>query len=166
LTGGSPADLARALEYSPLTDQLHDVLSDSAEEPMVAADIRRLHDAGMTIGFHTLRHPRLSDLSGADLERAMTDGRPELAAAVGAPVDLLAYPYGRAIRPTAEAAERAGFRAAFASGGHPVSHLSDPFVLGRWDPGAMPADEFAAAVTLRLLRPATARPRRSAAQTA
>ena len=130
----------------------------SSEPSMVGADIRRLSDAGMTIGFHTLHHVRVSDLSGADLDQAMTNGRRELADAAGTDVSLLAYPYGRANRQAAEAAERAGFRAAFASGGHPVSHRSDPFLLGRWDPGPLPADQFAAAVTLRLLRTQT-RPR-------
>ena len=158
LNGPSPAALASALEYSPLTEQLQELLPGHVQSPMASADIRRLRDAGMTIGFHTLRHPRLSDLSGVDLDRAMTEGLSELAAAAGAPVNLLAYPYGRATRPTADAAQRAGYRAAFASGGHPISHRSDPYLLGRWDPGSMPADELAAAVTLRLLRAKTARP--------
>ena len=165
MDGQSPAALASALEYSPLTERLQELLPRHVQSPMATTDIRRLSDAGMTIGFHTLRHARLSDLSGVDLDRAMTEGLSELAAAAGSPVRLLAYPYGRATRPTADAAERAGFRAAFASGGHPVNHRSDPFLLGRWDPGSMPADELAAAVTLRLLRTTTAvRPTSAARQ--
>ena len=165
LNRGSPATLAGALEHSSLTERLHELLPQSTEPQMSADDIRRLSDAGMTIGFHTLRHARLSDLSGTDLSRAMTEGLTELAAAAGAPVNLLAYPYGRAIRPTADAAERAGYRAAFASGGHPVGYRSDPFLLGRWDPGPMDIAEFTAAVTLRLLRRKTGpRPRGSAHQ--
>lgn len=155
LNAQSPADLASALEGSPLAERLQELLPGSSEPPMLRADLRKLVDAGMTVGFHTLHHVRVSDLSGTDLDQAMTVGRLELADAAGSAVDLMAYPYGRANQQAADAAERAGFRAALASGGHPVSHRSDPFLLGRWDPGPLPADEFAAAVTLRLLRSQT-----------
>lgn len=160
LNAKTPTDLASALEGSPLTERLQELLPGSTEPPMLRTDMRRLADAGMTIGFHTLHHARVSDLSGTDLDQAMTLGRRELADVVGSDVDMMAYPYGCANRQAAEAAERAGFRAALASGGHPVSYRSDPFLLGRWDPGPLHADEFAAAVTLRLLRSQT--PRRPA----
>ena len=81
---------------------------------MTAEDIRAMVRAGMTIGFHTLHHPVLSTLAEGPLESALTEGRRELAAAAGAPVDLLAYPHGRATAAVADAAERAAFTAAFA----------------------------------------------------
>jgi peptidoglycan/xylan/chitin deacetylase (PgdA/CDA1 family) len=159
LDGTSPGDLARALEGSPLAERLTELLPMSHEPPMAPGDIRALSEAGMTIGFHTLQHPVVSELTGRELESAMTAGRHELSVAAGAEVDLLAYPYGRANRRAAEAAERAAFRAAFVSGGHPITHESDPFLLGRWEPGPMPEGEFVAAVTLRLLRaPTSPRP--------
>ena len=164
LPGKTPADLASALEGTPLADRLHEVLPTSLESPMVAADVRRLSDAGMTIGFHTLHHTRVSDLSGSDLDRVMTEGLGEVASAANAEVNLLAYPYGRANPAAADAAERAGFRAAFASGGHPIGPRSNPFLLGRWDPGQLSADRLATAVTLRLLRMQTP-PRLSPRQT-
>jgi peptidoglycan/xylan/chitin deacetylase (PgdA/CDA1 family) len=166
LTGATtPADLAVALEGSTLIDQLPRLLGgvQGQQPPMPAMpveDIAALTRAGMTVGFHTLRHPVLTTLSAAALESALTEGREALAAVSGAPVDLLAYPHGLANAGVAAAAERAGFRAAYAAGGRPITAQSDRFLLGRWDPGFLAGEEFAAALALRLLRPATP-PRRS-----
>ncbi|MPZ19211.1 MAG: polysaccharide deacetylase family protein [Luteitalea sp.] len=155
LDGNGPPELAAALEDSPLTERLSRLLPCPEDSPMPAGDIDALARAGMTIGFHTLRHPIMTDVPCAALDAALAEGRSALAAAAGTSVDLFAYPHGRADATAAIAAERAGFRAAFASGGRPISPRSDPFLLGRWDPGFLVQDEFAAAVTLRLLRPPT-----------
>jgi peptidoglycan/xylan/chitin deacetylase (PgdA/CDA1 family) len=127
---------------------------------MPVEDIGALTAAGMTVGFHTLRHPVLTTLSAAARETALTEGRDALAAAAGAPVDLLAYPHGLANADVTAAAERAGFRAAYAAGGRPITAQSDRFLLGRWDPGVLEGEAFAAALALRLLRPATPARRR------
>jgi peptidoglycan/xylan/chitin deacetylase (PgdA/CDA1 family) len=164
LTGATPADLAIALEGSALIDQLDQLLplpgesqqqQQQQQPPMRAEDIGALTAAGMTVGFHTLRHPVLTTLSGEAREIALTEGREALAAAAGAPVDLLAYPHGLANAAVADAAERAGFRAAYAAGGRPITARSDPFLLGRWDPGFLEGEAFTAALALRLSRPAT-----------
>ena len=162
LEGETPADLAIALEGSTLIEQLPRLLDGSQEPPMQAGDIRALTRAGMTIGFHTLRHPILTALSPAAQETALTEGHRELAAAAGTPVDLLAYPHGRANASTAAAAERAGFLAAYAAGGRPITPRSDRFLLGRWEPGFLEGEDFAAAIAVRLLRPATPARRLSA----
>jgi peptidoglycan/xylan/chitin deacetylase (PgdA/CDA1 family) len=191
-----PADLAVALEGSPLVEQLSRLLdtrpldthpletspiethtietalpgavpmsaaapspslthAQADAPPMPAEDIHALASAGMTIGFHTLRHPVLTTLPLAAQEAALSEGRRELAAAAGTAVDLLAYPHGRADASTADAAQRAGFVAAFAAGGRPITARSDRFLLARWEPGDLQGDAFAAAVAARLLRPPT-----------
>jgi peptidoglycan/xylan/chitin deacetylase (PgdA/CDA1 family) len=168
LTGTTPSDLAIALQGSTLIDELPRRLGvDGSHQapappipPMPTEDIAALTGAGMTVGFHTLHHPVLTTLSAAALESALTEGREALAAAAGAPVDLLAYPHGLANAEVAAAAERAGFRAAYATGGRPIGAESDDFLLGRWDPGELEGEAFAAAVALRLLRPATPPARR------
>lgn len=162
LDAATPGDLARACESSAAIARLMTVLPASQEPPMLGGDIRALADAGMTIGFHTLHHPIMSELSHAGLEDALRVGRRELAEAAGTEVNVLAYPHGRASHRVAEAAERAAFRAAFVTGGHPITGRSHPFLLGRWEPGPLAPDEFIAAVTLRLLRTPT--PRRSVAR--
>jgi peptidoglycan/xylan/chitin deacetylase (PgdA/CDA1 family) len=156
LSGGTVADLAIALERSPQAAQLASRLPHVDEPCMTAADIRALARAGMTIGFHTLHHPVLSTLAEGPLEAALTEGRRELAAAAGAPVDLLAYPHGRVTAEVADAAERAAFLAAFAAGGHPITTSSDRFLLDRWEPGPLRPDELGAAVAMRLMRSPTA----------
>ena len=156
LNGRTVADLALALERSPDAAELTGRLPLADEPCMTAADIRAMVRAGMTIGFHTLHHPVLSTLAEGPLEAALTDGRRELAAAAGAPVDLLAYPHGRATAAVADAAERAAFRAAFAAGGRPITTTSDRFLLDRWEPGPLGADELTAAVAMRLMRSPTA----------
>lgn len=155
VSGDTVADLAVALERSRRAPQLASRLPRVDEAQPTAADIRAMARAGMTIGFHTLHHPILSDLAGRDLESALTDGRRELAAAAGTDVDLLAYPHGRATIAVAEAAARAGYAAAFATGGRPISATSDRFLLDRWEPGALDADELGAQAAMRLLRSPT-----------
>ncbi|MGH9161333.1 MAG: polysaccharide deacetylase family protein [Vicinamibacteraceae bacterium] len=155
LDGSTPVELAAALENSRLTERLSQLLPCSDDPPMPTSDINALVGAGMTVGFHTLRHPIMTDLPRAALDAALLEGRSTLAAAAGTPVDLFAYPHGRANASVAGAVERTGFRAAFASGGRPISRDSDRFLLGRWDPGFLTGDDFAAAVALRLLRSPT-----------
>ena len=168
LTGETPADLAIALEGSTLIDRLPGLLGESHQHQhqqqhsnqtlMPVEDIAALIAAGMTVGFHTLHHPVLTTLSAHACEIALTEGREALAAAAGAPVDLLAYPHGRTNADVAAAAERAGFRAAYAAGGRPITARSDRFLLGRWDPGVLEGEAFAAALAARLSRPATPAP--------
>jgi peptidoglycan/xylan/chitin deacetylase (PgdA/CDA1 family) len=153
LPGRTPEELALALECSPRAEQIVEALSGADEPLMAAADVRTLVRAGMTIGFHTLHHPIVSRLSGPELDAAMTLGRRDLESAAGTPIDFFAYPFGRANAAAAAAAERAGFRAAFATGGRPITPRSDPFMLARWEPGMLHGDAFVAAVALRLLRP-------------
>lgn len=155
LSARTATDLALAMEQSPRAAELASRLPPCEERPLAAADIGTLARAGMTIGFHTLHHPILSTLAETELDTALTVGRLELAAASGRPVDLLAYPHGRASPRVARAVERAGYSAAFATGGRPIVRSSDRFLLARWEPGPLDADELGASVALRLLRAPT-----------
>jgi peptidoglycan/xylan/chitin deacetylase (PgdA/CDA1 family) len=123
---------------------------------MDAADIRTLADAGMTIGFHTLRHAALPQLDDGALAAALTEGRSELESATGRPIELLAYPYGRTDVRVAHAARRAHYRAGFTTVERAITPRADRFLLGRWQPGTERADEFLAETALRLIRPVLA----------
>jgi peptidoglycan/xylan/chitin deacetylase (PgdA/CDA1 family) len=123
--------------------------SDGSLDP---AGIRALTDAGMTIGFHTLRHPLLPSLEDDPLRAALRDGHAELAAAVGQPVTLFAYPHGKADARVAAAARTAGYRAAWTGWPRPCRVGDDPFQLGRWEPGPLPVDAFVTSVAVRLHR--------------
>jgi peptidoglycan/xylan/chitin deacetylase (PgdA/CDA1 family) len=119
---------------------------------MQPSDIRQLAGAGMTIGFHTVAHRALTLLEDRDLDFALNDGRDGLASAANTRIEFLAYPYGAADSRVAAAARRAGYRAAFALGDGPVTPRDDPFLLGRWQPGALDGADLIGEAALRLNR--------------
>jgi len=155
VNGHTANDIAVELEQSGRAAQLVSRLPPVNEQGMTSTDVRALALAGMTIGFHTLHHPVLTTESGHALEAALSDGRLDLAEAAGTSVDFLAYPHGRASAVVAEAAEQAHYAAAFTTGGRPITFESDRFLLDRWEPGRLEAEEFAAQLAMRLLRPPT-----------
>jgi len=62
--------------------------------------------AGFEIGSHSVTHPDLRRLDEASLERELAHSRADLRQRLGAPVDALAYPYGRFDRKVHDAAAR------------------------------------------------------------
>jgi peptidoglycan/xylan/chitin deacetylase (PgdA/CDA1 family) len=151
---GGPQELARACEEPDVAARLYAMAPNSTIAPLSAGDIRSLAEAGMTIGFHTLHHPVLPSLADAVLETALTDGRDRLEQAAGSPVTTLSYPHGRTDRRVARAAERSGYRAAFATGGRAVSRTVDRFRIPRWEPGPLDARGVVAEAIVRLHGPA------------
>jgi peptidoglycan/xylan/chitin deacetylase (PgdA/CDA1 family) len=153
-TARTVEELATACKCAATVDALAPRLSPPV---MQADDIRTLARADMTIGFHTLHHPVLPFLNDEELDRALIEGREALAAVAAAPVDLLAYPYGRADARVARAAERAGYTAALTADWRSVSRDSDLFLMSRWQPGPLAARDFLAQAALRInLAPAYA----------
>jgi peptidoglycan/xylan/chitin deacetylase (PgdA/CDA1 family) len=154
VTAASPRELASRCEGTPIVNRLDNASVATSDVQLDVAGIRALVAGDMEIGFHTVRHLVLPTLPARELEDALTHGRRELAEVVGAPICFLAYPHGQASVRVARAAQAAGYDAAFASGGRPVSAQADRFLLGRWEPGAVTVDEFVAGVALRLNRSA------------
>jgi peptidoglycan/xylan/chitin deacetylase (PgdA/CDA1 family) len=105
---------------------------------------------GITVGFHTLHHRVLPALEPAEVDTALTLGRAELAAATGRPVDLLAYPHGKATDDVAAAAARAGFPLAWTGRIEPATAAAHPQLLARWEPHELPAEDFAVQLAVRL----------------
>lgn len=56
--------------------------------------IRTLHQAGWTIGSHTVSHPKLSALSAEEARRELGESKDTLEQKLGAKVKFLAYPFG------------------------------------------------------------------------
>jgi peptidoglycan/xylan/chitin deacetylase (PgdA/CDA1 family) len=107
--------------------------ADPEKAGLRASDIRELADAGVEIGFHTLRHDVLPALDDASLAHALVDGRRALADAAGREPTTLAYPHGRADARVAAAARAAGYELAFTGAGQAVTTASEPLLLGRLD---------------------------------
>jgi peptidoglycan/xylan/chitin deacetylase (PgdA/CDA1 family) len=146
-----PADLAAAYQAAPDPARLRDLtVPDRDYRALGAQAIRDLADAGMEIGFHTLHHPVLDGLSAARIDREIQTGRDELSHAAGRPIQLFAYPHGRASRLAAERVEQAGYRAAFTGNARAVGPNSDRFRMSRWEPGFLEGGAFVASVAMRL----------------
>jgi peptidoglycan/xylan/chitin deacetylase (PgdA/CDA1 family) len=72
--------------------------------------LRELHDAGWEIGSHTRSHPRLPELSTAEIAAELTESRQRCEEEISAPCLSLAYPYGEFDERAVLAAREAGYR--------------------------------------------------------
>jgi peptidoglycan/xylan/chitin deacetylase (PgdA/CDA1 family) len=124
-----------------------------AEDGLRPADVQALVAAGLAVGFHTLRHDALPALSDTQLEQALRDGREVLDSVIGARLDVISYPHGKADARVAAAARAAGYTYGFTTKRSPVTPETDPLLIPRISP-AMTAGKTA----LRLAR-AVAPPR-------
>src|SRR4030095_14176479 len=70
--------------------------------------IAALAAGGMTIGFHTVDHDILPELTGTALDDAVSRGREDLAVAAGAAVHYFAYPHGKEEERAVACGPRAG----------------------------------------------------------
>jgi peptidoglycan/xylan/chitin deacetylase (PgdA/CDA1 family) len=87
-------------------DQARAVNSDIDRDMLNWSQIEELARSGFEIGAHTARHPDLTRLSAAALERELGESRQQMQQRLQTPVDSLAYPYGRlnqAVRTAASA---------------------------------------------------------------
>jgi len=114
--------------------------------------VRELVDAGFEIGFHTRRHEYLTILDEDGLSRALSDGRSELEALAGRPLETIAYPHGGAEAREAEAARAAGFRWGYTTRAMAVTPASDPLLLGRVECSFRSLGHFALRLSRALLK--------------
>lgn len=75
--------------------------------------VRRLDDAGMTIGVHTWDHQPVTTYAAPDWSVQLERPKAELEKIVGHPVDVFAFPYGAWNPPALPHVQQAGYRAAF-----------------------------------------------------
>jgi peptidoglycan/xylan/chitin deacetylase (PgdA/CDA1 family) len=114
---------------------LRDAVGPNGAEVGLRADgVRQLVAAGCDVGFHTLRHDQLPALSDDALGEALRNGREQLAAVVGAELDAISYPYGKADGRVADAARAAGYTRGFTTGRAAVRPDTDPLLIPRIAP--------------------------------
>lgn len=104
------------------------------------------------IGFHTVRHDTLTQLSDEQLTRALTEGRPRLSEFVGRPFDAIAYPHGRFDARVVAAARQSGFTLGLTGRPEAVQPGCDPLALGRYEPMARAEMRDVALDLVRLLK--------------
>lgn len=78
-------------------------------------DVRRLTDAGMTIGTHGMDHVPWRGLAPHVLHRELVDARSRLEEITGTPVDEAALPLGRYDRRVLAELRRTGYRTVYTS---------------------------------------------------
>ena len=96
---------------------------------MTADELRSLSDAGIEIGGHSMGHEDLSQLPRDRAEANMHGCRMALESIVDRPVEVFAYPFGRASAETMSACAAAGYRAACRA--HGQGAWTEPFNLPR-----------------------------------
>ena len=80
-----------------------------------AAEILDMQRAGVAFHSHTCSHASLPGLDDARLAAELAESRSTLEQLLRRPVDYLAYPFGHVDQRVADAARRAGYRAAFST---------------------------------------------------
>jgi peptidoglycan/xylan/chitin deacetylase (PgdA/CDA1 family) len=147
-------------ERRSLADRLEALAGDDPERRALdEQEIGRLTGQGLTVGFHTRGHDRMTALDDADLHAAVRQGREELEAASGTPLTLIAYPHGDADERVAAAAAGAGFELGFVTAMEPVTPETPRLLLNRPEILAPTASRFAldlARIYVRALRARTA----------
>jgi len=101
---------------------------------LCAPDLRRLADAGMTIGAHTMSHPVLTEQLPELARAEIADCRPLLGKCSGQPVWALAYPFGDPAsvgNREYQFAESAEYQCAFLNVGGSVGEAFSRFALPR-----------------------------------
>lgn len=89
---------------------------DGITYPLLGADeIADMQRAGVAFQSHTRHHASLPKLDDEQLSAELAGSRADLQAMLGAPVDLLAYPFGHLDERVIGAAKQAGYRAAFST---------------------------------------------------
>ena len=129
-------------------DEIAELLSeiagpDPSDAGLRSDEVRILVDAGMHVGFHTLRHDPLPPLSDADLARSMVVGREPLESVTHTCLDVIAYPHGVADARVVDAARHAGYRVGFVLNQETVHSTDDPLLLSRRSPTYRSPGHFA-----------------------
>ncbi len=96
-------------------------------------ELRKLVEAGVSIGAHTISHPMLSQMPAGAAFEEIAQSRLHLQEALGTEVWALAFPFGNSEAVSArepKLAKRAGFKCAFVNveNGSPADHFSFPRV--------------------------------------
>ena len=108
--------------------------------------LRRLHEAGMTIGAHTASHPILASLPDEQARSEIASGKARLEQMIGDGVRFFAYPNGRPgqdyravhVRMVREL----GFEAAFSTAVGTADASCDPFQIPRFRPWGRTATRY------------------------
>ncbi len=98
-------------------------------------DVREMRSAGMEFGSHTVSHAFLDELSLPEARREIEDSLARLAAELGEPARLFAYPRGRVAEPIRAVLREAGVTVGVTTELGDNGPTADPLALRRLDAG-------------------------------
>jgi peptidoglycan/xylan/chitin deacetylase (PgdA/CDA1 family) len=101
-------------------------------EMMSWSEVEEVSRAGISIGAHTVTHPRMDFAPEAEIERELRVSRATIEDHIGKAVETFAYPYGR-FTPTIRTAVERHFRLACGTNPAFVDSDADPVALPRID---------------------------------
>ena len=99
-------------------DQAHRSQGEPGRRYLSWPEVHALAAAGMEIGSHGATHQRLPDLTDAQAMDELTRSKRQLESGLGAPVEVVAYPYNASRRRLRALARQAGYRAAVSGTDH------------------------------------------------
>ena len=118
--------------------------TEPTERMMTADELARLDALDhVTVGSHTVTHPKLTVTDRRTHEGELTESKATLEEILGRDVDLLAYPHGAADPEIAATARRAGYRLAVTTEGRPLRKDDHPLLLPRLTVGSWSPERFA-----------------------
>lgn len=94
-------------------------------------ELQEMAEYGITIGSHTLDHPRLTKLSAAEAYRQIKESREVIARNLNRPVLFFSYPYGSCNPELARMVAESGYLAAVTTEQGLATRDSDLFLLKR-----------------------------------
>ncbi len=102
-------------------------------------ELRTLHSQGWSVGSHTLTHPILTRLSGAEAVEEIVESRERLARMLDEAPRGFAYPDGAFTDSHKQMVRDAGYEFAVTTEGTPIAGAQDATALSRIYPHAQPA---------------------------
>lgn len=155
------------LKYLPMAERLEQVgkvaqLSGAVlpqDLMMTTEQLRKLHTAGMGIGGHTVNHPILARLDGAEARREIAQGKAALESTLDAPVRMFAYPNGKPgqdyLAEHVSMVRELGFEAAVSTSWGASRGATDWFQLPRFTPWDEGMGKFSLRMARNMLQPAS-----------
>lgn len=127
-----------------------------ADLMMTDAQVSLLHQAGMTIGAHTMSHPILAKTDNTQAEQEIRQSKQALENLLQHEIDLFAYPNGKPVQDYlpqhARMVRDCGFKAAVSTAWGISTRTTDIFQLPRFTPWHQTPVRFLTQLTLNLRR--------------
>lgn len=125
---------------------------------MTSEQIKKLHQAGMEIGGHTINHPILARLDDNLAFSEIANGKEMLESIIGEPIHLFAYPNGKPgqdyLSQHPSMIRKIGFKAAVSTAWGAARHNTDIYQLPRFTPWDSTHPRFALRMARNLLNTA------------